>query len=396
MQNQIVLKQGTIHDVIQGETYIADIFIKDGKIEKIAEILEPAQINDAVVMDVSGFELYPGFVDAHCHLGLDGYAMGTVGQDFNEMTDSVTPQLRGADAVNPMDVTFEMARNAGVTTVTTGPGSSNVIGGTFTVIKTVGNCIDDMIVKRDAGMKCAFGENPKSCYKENQVFSRMTIAAKIREMLNGAIFYEKKKLAAGEDVLKMPEYDAKLEALLPVLHHEIPLKAHVHRADDIFTAIRLAEEFDVGLVLDHCTEGHLIKEKLAEKGYSVAVGPSFGHATKQELLHKTFATPGILARAGCNVAIITDSPVSEERYLPLCAAMAVRNGMTKEDALRAITINAARHSGVEERVGSIEEGKDADLVITKGTIFQMDYEVCYTFIDGKIVYEREKKTGQIG
>lgn len=386
LQTQIVLKQGTIHDVIQGETYIADILIKDGKIKKIAEVLGAAEINEAQIMDADGMEIYPGFVDAHCHLGLDGYGVGFEGDDFNEINDSVTPQLHAIDAVNPLDATFEMARNAGVTTVATGPGSSNVLGGTFTVIKTAGDCIDEMVVKRDAAMKCAFGENPKNCYKDKEIYSRMTIASKIRETFQQAQFYEERKTAAGEDVLKMPEYNAKLEALLPVLHGKMPLKAHVHRADDICTAIRLAKEFQVGLTLDHVTEGHLIKDKLAKEGYSLAIGPSFGHATKPELLHKSFETPAILAKAGCQVAIITDSPIIEEQYLPLCAYMAVKNGMLPQDALRAITINAAKHVGVEDRVGSIEEGKDADFVITDKSIFDTDYEVLFTIINGNIVY----------
>lgn len=388
MKNQLVLKQGNVHNVTLGTVEVADIFVKDGKIEKIAEILEPVEINEAEILDASGLEIYPGFVDAHCHLGLEGYAVGFESDDVNEINDSITPELHAIDAINPMDASFELARKAGVTTVAAGPGSSNVVGGTFAVIKTAGKCIDDMVIKRDAAMKCAFGENPKNCYKEKDVYSRMTIAAKIRELLRQARVYDQRKQAAGEDILKMPEYNAKLEAMLPVLHGEMPLKAHVHRADDIFTAIRLAKEFGIGLTLDHVTEGHLIKERLAAEGYSLAIGPSFGHAVKPELLHKSFQTPGILAKAGCKVSIITDFPVTEEQYLPLCAYMAFRNGMEKEDALRAITINAADHIGVSDRVGSVEVGKDADFVITDKSIFDEGYEVLYTIIDGKVVYKK--------
>ncbi len=383
--SQLVLKQGKIHDVISGTTEIADIFIKDGKIQKIAEILEPAEINEAEILDATGLEVYPGFVDAHCHLGMEGYATGFESEDANEVNDSVTPQLHAADAVNPMDVTFEQARNAGVTAVAVGPGSSNVVGGTFCVMKTAGKCVDKMLIKRDAAMKCAFGENPKNCYRDKDIYSRMTIASKLRELLKQAQSYEKRKSMAGEDILNAPEYDAKLEAMLPVLHGEIPLKAHVHRADDIFTAIRIAEEFGIGLTLDHVTEGHLIKEELAMAGYSLAIGPSFGHADKPELIHKTFCTPGILAKAGCKVAIITDSPVIEEQYLPVCAWMAVKNGMDEADALRAITIRAAEHVGVADWIGSIGVGKDADFVLTDKSIFDAEYEVIYTIIDGKIV-----------
>lgn len=216
--------------------------------------------------------VYPGFVEAHCHLGLDGYTGGLAEEDFNELNDCITPQLSAVDGINPLDITFEMAREAGVTCVCSGPGSSNVLGGTFCVLKTFGRRIDDMLVKEKAAMKCAFGENPKACYQEKSVSCRMTIAAKLREMLQRTIEYEKER----------GPFDAKLEALLPVIRKEIPLKAHVHRADDIFTAIRIAKEFDVKLTLDHCTEGHLIAEELAKEGYSIAVGPSFGHASKKE------------------------------------------------------------------------------------------------------------------
>lgn len=335
-------------------------------------------VNEARIIDADGLRIYPGFVEAHCHLGLDGYTGGFAQEDFNELNDCITPQLSAVDGINPMDPTFAMARQAGVTCVATGPGSSNVLGGTFAVIKTAGCRVDDMIVKEKAAMKCAFGENPKNCYREKSIYCRMTIAAKLREMFYQAIDYEKNKTA----------YDAKLEALLPVLHKQMPLKAHVHRADDIFTAIRVAKEFDIGLTLDHCTEGHLIAEELAKEPYSLAVGPSFGHATKKELENKSFATPGILADAGCQVSIITDSPVVQEQYLTLCAAMAIRSGMKEQDALRAITINAARHIGVSDRVGSIEVGKDADFVLIKGSPFVYENEIRYTIIDGQIVYER--------
>ncbi|MCI5493597.1 MAG: amidohydrolase family protein [Lachnospiraceae bacterium] len=378
MSTYLLIKQADIYDAVQDDPYVADILVKDGKIERIEEIIEGRVVNEARIIDADGLRIYPGFVEAHCHLGLDGYTGGFAQEDFNELNDCITPQLSAVDGINPMDPTFAMARQAGVTCVATGPGSSNVLGGTFAVIKTAGCRVDDMIVKEKAAMKCAFGENPKNCYREKSIYCRMTIAAKLREMFYQAIDYEKNKTA----------YDAKLEALLPVLHKQMPLKAHVHRADDIFTAIRVAKEFDIGLTLDHCTEGHLIAEELAKEPYSLAVGPSFGHATKKELENKSFATPGILADAGCQVSIITDSPVVQEQYLTLCAAMAIRSGMKEQDALRAITINAARHIGVSDRVGSIEVGKDADFVLIKGSPFVYENEIRYTIIDGQIVYER--------
>ena len=378
MSTYLLIKQADIYDAVQDDPYVADILVKDGKIERIEEIIEGRVVNEARIIDADGLRIYPGFVEAHCHLGLDGYTGGFAQEDFNELNDCITPQLSAVDGINPMDPTFAMARQAGVTCVATGPGSSNVLGGTFAVIKTAGCRVDDMIVKEKAAMKCAFGENPKNCYREKSIYCWMTIAAKLREMFYQAIDYEKNKTA----------YDAKLEALLPVLHKQMPLKAHVHRADDIFTAIRVAKEFDIGLTLDHCTEGHLIAEELAKEPYSLAVGPSFGHATKKELENKSFATPGILADAGCQVSIITDSPVVQEQYLTLCAAMAIRSGMKEQDALRAITINAARHIGVSDRVGSIEVGKDADFVLIKGSPFVYENEIRYTIIDGQIVYER--------
>lgn len=378
MDMYLLIKQAEVYNAVQDDPYRADILVKDGKIERIEEIIEGRAVNEARIIDADGLRIYPGFVEAHCHLGLDGYTGGFAQEDFNELNDCITPQLSAVDGINPMDPTFAMARQAGVTCVATGPGSSNVLGGTFAVIKTAGCRVDDMIVKEKAAMKCAFGENPKNCYREKSIYCRMTIAAKLREMFYQAIDYEKNKTA----------YDAKLEALLPVLHKQMPLKAHVHRADDIFTAIRVAKEFDIGLTLDHCTEGHLIAEELAKEPYSLAVGPSFGHATKKELENKSFATPGILADAGCQVSIITDSPVVQEQYLTLCAAMAIRSGMKEQDALRAITINAARHIGVSDRVGSIEVGKDADFVLIKGSPFVYENEIRYTIIDGQIVYER--------
>lgn len=381
MEGYILIKQGQVYNGIEEQPWTGDILIKNGKIEKLAEIIEGRIVNDAEIIDATGFNVYPGFVEAHCHLGLDGYTGGLAEEDFNELNDCITPQLSAVDGINPLDITFEMAREAGVTCVCSGPGSSNVLGGTFCVLKTFGRRIDDMLVKEKAAMKCAFGENPKACYQEKSVSCRMTIAAKLREMLQRTIEYEKER----------GPFDAKLEALLPVIRKEIPLKAHVHRADDIFTAIRIAKEFDVKLTLDHCTEGHLIAEELAKEGYSIAVGPSFGHASKKELEQKTFETPAILANAGCKVAIITDSPVVQEQYLTLSAAMAIRAGMTEHQALQAITLHAAEHIGVADRVGSIEVGKDADLVIVEGSPFVADIQVRYTIIDGNVVYQQLSK-----
>lgn len=379
----LLIKGGLIHDAVNETPYIADILAVDGKITKIQPDISPEE--GTKVVDAKGLYIYPGLVDAHSHIGLDGYGIGFEGSDFNEMNDILTPHLRAIDAINPMDVTLNQAALGGVTSVATGPGSSNVLGGTFTAIKLNGLRIDNMIIKDKVAMKCAFGENPKRCYKDKNNFSRMSTAAKLREMLFQAMEYRDKLTSAGDDLSKKPAFNMKLEALLPVLNREIPLKAHAHRADDIFTAIRIAKEFKVKLTIEHCTEGHLIVEELAKENIPVAVGPSLGHATKYELRNKSFTTPGILAKAGLSVSIITDSPVIPQQYLAMCAGLAIKSGMEPFEALKAITINPARHIGIEERVGTLEIGKDADIVLADGEIFESLTNVVKTFIDGNLV-----------
>ena len=377
----LLIRNGLIFDAVHREPYTADILVKDGKIAEIGAGLTA----DCPTFDAAGLHIYPGFVEAHCHIGLDGSGIGFEGDDCNEMTDILTPQLRAIDGIYPQDPTFREALEAGVTTVCTGPGSANVLGGQFAVIKTAGHRVDDMIVRPFAAMKCAFGENPKRCYKDKNNYSRMSTAAKLREALMKAQEYDAKKQAAGDDPAKRPPLDVKLEALLPVLHGEVPLKAHAHRADDIFTAIRIAKEFGVRLTLEHVTEGHLIAEDLAQEDYPMAVGPSLTHASKFELRNKTFTTPGILAKAGCRVSIITDSPVIPQSYLPLCAALAVQAGMDPFDALRAITIRPAEHIGAADRVGSIECGKDADFVVMDGPWDAVASGVKAVFVNGEKV-----------
>lgn len=379
----ICIKNGLLHDSVNQEPVEADILIDQGKIVEIGKALDVP--NETEVIDASGLMVYPGFIDAHSHLGLDGYGIGYEGEDVNEMNDIITPQLWAVDGINPQDPTFLQAALGGVTCVGTGPGSANVLGGMFTAIKTAGVRIDNMIVKPIVAMKCAFGENPKRIYKEKCDHTRMTTASKLREMLFKTKEYIEKSEAANGDISKKPAYDMKLEALIPVIKGEIPLKAHAHRADDILTSIRIAKEFQIKLTLEHCTEGHLIAEELAKEGYPVAVGPTFGHATKFELRNKTFKTPGILAGAGCQVSIITDAPVIPQQYLALCAGLAVKAGMDEFEALKAITINPAKHLGIEDRVGSLEIGKDADIVITNGNPFLSDTEVVITLINGKKV-----------
>lgn len=381
----MLIQNGLIHDGVHPAPYEADISIQDGVIAAIAPHLAPQPGEE--VLNAAGKQVYPGFVDAHSHLGLDGYGMGWEGHDYNEMGDIVSCQLRGLDSFNPMDRAIPMALAGGVTTVGTGPGSANVLGGTFLVVKTRGVCVDEMVLKAEAAMKCAFGENPKRCYKEKGDSARMTTAAKLREMLLRARDYMERKEAAGEDVLKRPAFDMKLEALLPVLRGEIPLKAHAHRADDICTAIRIAREFGVKLTLEHCTEGHLIVDQLVRAGVPVAVGPTLTNASKIELANKTFDTPGILARAGVQVSIITDSPVIPQQYLPLCAGLAVKAGMDPFAALQAITIHPARHLGVADRVGSLEVGKDGDVVVASGDPMVSDSRIDAVVVNGSLAIQ---------
>ncbi len=339
----MIIKNGTIYDGIHPAPYAGDLALREGVIAAIGPGLEP--VEEERVLDAAGRRVYPGFVDAHSHLGLDGYGMGREGIDYNEMGDIVSAHLRGIDAFNPQDKAIPMACRGGVTTVGTGPGSANVLGGTFFAVKTWGRCVDDMVVKNPVAMKCAFGE----------------------------------------DVCKRPKADMRLEALLPVLRREIPLKAHAHRADDICTAIRIAREFDLRLTLEHCTEGHLIADELARAGFPAAVGPTLTNASKIELVNKTFETPGILARAGVQVSIITDHAVIPQHYLPLCAGLAVKAGMDPFAALQAITINPARHLGIDGRVGSLEVGKDADVVVAAGDPMVSDTVIEAVVINGRLI-----------
>lgn len=376
----MLIQNGTIHDAVRREPYIADIRVTDGKIAEIAPGLIPADGEE--VVDATGLYVYPGLIEAHGHIGLDNYGLGPVGHDYNEGNDCLTPHLRGIDSFNPFDLAIPKALEAGVTTVCTGPGSANVIGGTFLAVKMNGTCVDDMCVKESAAMKCAFGENPKRCYASKGVAARMTTAAKLREILFKAKEYEAKLTAAEEDPSKKPGFDMKLEALVPVIRGEIPLKAHAHRADDICTAIRIAKEFGVKLTIEHCTEGHMIVNELLRAGYPVAIGPTLSGASKSELINKTFDTPGILAKAGLKVSIITDCPVIPQEYLPLCAGLAIKAGMDPFDALQAITINPAEHIGIADRVGSLEAGKDADIVLADGDITVSSTKVTAVYLDG--------------
>ena len=378
----MIIKNAVIHDAIHEGPYFGDILVKNGKLASVGIVAG----TDGEVLDASGLHAWPGFIDAHSHIGLDAYG-GPTGNtyDFNEMNDICCPELRGLDSYYAMDSAIPMALAGGVTTVAAGPGSANVLGGTFLAVKMVGKTVEEAMIRPSVAMKCAFGENPKRCYKDKSISARMTTAAKLRQMLFEANDYMLRKEYAGDDVSKLPKFDMKMEALIPVLKREIPLKAHAHRSDDIMTAIRIAKEFGLRLTLEHCTEGHLIVDELKAANVPVAVGPGLSSPSKLELLNLSWTTPGILASAGIQVSIITDAPVVPQQYLPLCAGEAVKAGMDPFLALQAITINPARHIGVEDRVGSLEEGKDADIVLADGNPLVSDTSIKYVIVDGKIL-----------
>ena len=375
----MLLKNGMIHDAVHPQPYRGDIWVERGKIKAIGPKLE----GKGKVIDLEGLNVYPGFVEAHCHLGLDGYGIGFEGHDYNEMGDVCTPHLRAIDSFNPLDPSVKKAAMAGVTTVATGQGSANAIGGTWIAVKTTGLCVDDMIIKEPIAMKCALGENPKRVYREKGNAARMSTASVIRGMLFKSKQYLAKKEAAEGNPEKEPAFDFKCEAMIPVLKKEIPLKIHAHQANDILTALRIAREFDVLVTLEHVTEGHLIADILAKSGVPMAVGPTLTHATKFELQNKSWKTPGVLAAKGCQVSIITDSPVIPQEYLPLCAGLAVKAGMDEFEALKAITINPATLMGVADRVGSLEVGKDADIAVFEGNPMVSDSVCRRVFINGE-------------
>ena len=340
------------------------------------------------VIDLPGCTVYPGWIDGHSHLGVFGDGMGFEGDDGNEDTDPITPQLRALDAINPLDRGFSEALAAGITTVVTGPGSANPIGGQMCAIKTAGCCVDDMVVKAPAAMKFAFGENPKTVYhgRSQAPVTRMATAALIRESLKKARRYQQDvELAAEDDDVDEPEYDIKCEALLPVLKGELKVHIHAHRADDICTALRICKEFQLDYVLVHCTEGYLIGDLLAKDKASVVCGPIISHRYKPELSQATMANPGILAGKGIPVSICTDHPEIPIDFLTISAGLAVREGMDYHKALESLTIVPARQCGIEDRVGSIEVGKDADLVIYDQDPFTLAAKPKMVFINGEQV-----------
>lgn len=334
--------------------------VENGKIVALGDENPPA---GGETVDCQGLSMYPGFFDAHTHLGMMEDGLTFEGDDVNEDTDPVTPQLRAIDGLNPLDRDFREAVEAGVTAVVTGPGSANPIGGQMAAVKTFcpDGCVDDMILRAPVAIKMALGENPKNVYREKDSgpVTRMATAALIREALYKARRYGE-DLESADDASERPDFDMVSEALLPALRREVEVHFHAHRADDIFTAIRIGKEFGLDYVIVHCTEGHEIAGRLAREGVRALCGPVLSERSKPELRHLTPACPGVLSRAGIMTAIVTDHSVVPIQYLAACAGLAVREGMDHEAALEAITIVPAKICHLEDRIGSLEPGKDAD------------------------------------
>ena len=371
----MLFKNATIYTMEQ-EPFVGDFKIDKGVFTEVGTNLTANEGED--VQDLNGLYVFPGLVESHCHLGMEETAIRFEGDDVNEITDPITPNMRGIDGCNPMDETVELALKGGVTTVAAGPGSANVLGGTFFAYKTKGNCIDEMTIENPIAMKAAFGENPKRCYQGKKIDTRMQISALLRETLEKTKEYLAKK-EAGKDVA----YDQKLEAMIPVVKRELPLKCHAHRADDILTAIRIAKEENIKITLDHVTDARSILPQIKESGFPCICGPALTHKSKFELANMSFETPNELYKAGILFSIITDSPVIPQQYLSLSAALAAKAGLPEYEAIKAITINPAKILGLDNRVGSIKVGKDADFVVCTKSILDTQNEITAVYVDGK-------------
>ena len=378
IRNANLLNPGT-------ERGIYDILIREGKIARIAPHIEA---EEEVELDVQEMYVTPGLVDAHTHLGLKADSQGEFYADHNEKKSILSPEMRAIDAINPFDRCFAEACAAGVTACVTGPGSANVIGGQFAALKTRPGSVEDKLIQAPLAMKAALGENPKRVYTEQKSSpqTRMATAALLRRALLEAQAYAKKR-AEKEGA----DYNMAKEALLPVLRGELPLKIHAHRADDILTAIRIAEEFHLRFSLEHCTEGYLIPEAIRQAqdaGAKVIIGPLLTDRSKVELRNLTFQAPKLLHDQGIEFALMTDHPVVPLQYLPVCAALAVREGLDEDTALKAITLHGARAVGLEDRLGSLEPGKDGDVAIFRGHPLDVRSRCVMTLIDGQIVHDQ--------
>ncbi len=384
----LVLKNANMLTMTDERIWKGDMAIQGTKIRAVADNIRVGDQDH--VIDLAGKFLMPGLIDAHCHIGMWEDSLDFEGADGNETIDPVVPHLRAIDSINPYDRCFREAMESGVTTVMTGPGSADAIGGTFVAMKTVGRTVDEMIVREPAAMKIALGENPKRVSTELKrgAVTRMGTVALIREAMAKAQRYREAMERAQGDPSKMPTYDIKCEALLPVLRREIPLKTHCHRADDIITALRIADEFNVEITLDHVTDGARIADVLKERQVGLILGPLFGDRSKPELASLSMKNPAILSEKGLLFAIMSDHPVNPTSYLPVIAALAVREGLDAWVALRAITITAARILKIDDRVGSLEMGKDADLVIYDRNPLDIHSRVSQVYVNGKKTFDR--------
>ncbi|MBR5317985.1 MAG: amidohydrolase [Peptococcaceae bacterium] len=371
----IALINGKLYTITDGIIERGTVLLEGNKIAAVgADVQVPA---DAQIIDVEGRIITPGFIDAHTHIGIDEEIHQPIGDDCNEMTEPNTAELRAMDAINYRDLSFQDAVKAGITTVMITPGSANVFGGLITVMKTYGKTYKDMLIDGEAGLKMAFGENPKRVYgeKDKTPSTRMATMAIARQG-----FYEAKEYLKKSEEDR--EFSLQTEHIAKALDGGIPVRAHAHRADDIMTAIRLRDEFNLNLVVEHCTDGHLIVDELKEAGVAVTVGPSLSNRAKVEMENVTFRTPGVLASAGIDVAIITDAPCTPIQYLPICAGMAMREGMTEEDAFKALTITPAKILNVDDRLGSLTAGKDADIVVWENYPLEIMGRANMVFVNG--------------
>ncbi len=383
----LFIMNGTLITMTGDIIHNGNILIAGGKIRAIGRDIDIPIGFGGEIIDAHECIVMPGIIEAHCHMGIIEEKKGTEGDDCNEGVDPITPQLRALDAINFMDAAFHDAIKAGITSAMIGPGSANVVGGQFAFVKTHGRCIDTAVRLAPAAMKIAFGENPKNNYGNlsRSPMTRMAIAAMLREELFKARNYCHKRKAG----MSESERDFRLEPWIPIFEKRIPLKAHCHRVDDILTAIRIAKEFDLDMTLDHCSEGHLIADEIKASGFPAIVGPDFTSRSKIEVKNVEFKTAGVLERAGVKVAITTDHPVSVIQSLPLCAGLAVKAGMSMHSGMRALTLHAAEICRMDQYVGSLEVGKDADIAIFNGNPMEIFTRTLFTIIDGEVVYRAE-------
>ncbi len=391
----LVIRGGRVYTVTRGIIDDGVVVIgDDGKIKAVGRADEVEVPSGADVIDARGRHIIPGLIDPHTHMGITEQAIGWEGRDQNETTEPVTPHLRVIDGIKSDDAAFRDALESGVTTVGVLPGSANPIGGLGAALKCYGRHKYEMLIKEPIGIKLAFGENPKRVHgleNKRTPATRMAIAGLIREWLVKAQNYMRKKEIFKDQPEKLPDRDLRLEVLEKVLRREIPVRAHAHMADDILTAISIAEEFNLRIVVDHATESHRIADVLASKKVPVVIGPLLTSKYKVELRNRTTQTPAIVVKYGVKLAITTDHPIIPIKLLPFEVTIAMRDGLPFEEALRAVTINAAEILGIEDRVGSIEVGKDGDIVVLDRRPFDVEAKVLYTIVNGKIAYTYEER-----